>query len=223
MGRLLETIDTAGFAIIYSPPRNDPALIERAFSLGVDAVKVHCNVHHRASGNHFGTWLEERPTIATILDAASGPVGLMPGADEVLSREEFHDAIELGLDFIDIYDKHCPDWILDLPLTTMLALGHEHSPDDARDLEDLGVSAIEASIIAPADYGQALTIRDCELYCKLVRATKLPIIVPSQKKLTPASLVRLKRIGIRGVMLGTICLGSTLAELEERLPEFLDG
>ena len=39
------------FAVIAALPRNDLALAEAALEGGAQAVKVHCNVWHRASGN----------------------------------------------------------------------------------------------------------------------------------------------------------------------------
>ena len=39
------------FSVIAALPRNDLALAEAALEGGAQAVKVHCNVWHRASGN----------------------------------------------------------------------------------------------------------------------------------------------------------------------------
>lgn len=55
------------FSVIAALPRNDLALAEAALEGGAQAVKVHCNVWHRASGNTFGTFAENRTFLRELI------------------------------------------------------------------------------------------------------------------------------------------------------------
>ena len=54
MNPYLKMLENPKMTLIMSLPKNDPALCRAAFEAGADAVKVHINVEHRASGSRFG-------------------------------------------------------------------------------------------------------------------------------------------------------------------------
>ena len=220
--RTLDTIfENKPFVVIVSLPRNDVELACAAFDHGIDAIKVHTNVHHRASGTYFGTWTEERPIIEKILAFSKGPVGILPGGETTMTPAEMNQAISCGIDFFDIYDFHMPSWMFDLPIGKMVAVGQGYTLDDVRALDHLGMDYLEASIIPGNAYRQTLVAKDLESYSLLSAATSKPVLVPSQKALRPEDLCMLSRIGIRGVVLGTIAIGDTPQEFLNRLPAFI--
>lgn len=211
------------FLIIASLPQNDPEMARAAFSAGADAVKLHVNVHHRASGTRFGSWAEERPRIKRILSEAKGAVGLMAGAEQTVTPQEMAEAIRAGVSFIDIYDFDMPAWMLGVPASIMAAAGDGYTLERLKALEALGLDCLEASIMPHTEYGKRLSVRDLEDYRLIARAIKKPVFVPSQKKLAPDDLAWLKKAGVRGVLLGAICLGGTTESLAEILPRFVEA
>ena len=77
------------FSVIAALPRNDLALAEAALEGGAQAVKVHCNVCHRASGNTFGTFAENRTFLRELIALCGDvPVGLVPGGEDAYINEE---------------------------------------------------------------------------------------------------------------------------------------
>ena len=77
------------FSVIAALPRNDLALAEAALEGGAQAVKVHCNVWHRASGNTFGTFAENRTFLRELIALCGDvPVGLVPGGEDAYINEE---------------------------------------------------------------------------------------------------------------------------------------
>ena len=209
------------FLVIVSLPQNDFELALVAFSCAPDAIKVHLNVEHKASGTRFGGWAEEKNTIDQILRAATCPVGLMPGAETMITASELEAAQSAGIDFIDIYDFHMPPWMLNFPITKMIAVGSGYCFRDVKLLETLGADMIEASIVPSADYRQPLTVKDLEAYRLIVESTALPVVVPSQKKIEPSDIALLKQVGVKGVILGTISLGDTPESFQQQLPQFV--
>ncbi len=221
MRALDNILDNKPFIILVSLPRNDVGLACAAFDQGVHGIKVHTNVLHRASGNRFGSWDEERPVIEKILSFAKGPVGILPGGETTMTPREMEEAASIGIDFFDIYDFHMPCWMLDLPMGRMVAAGSQYSLRDIRALDHLGMDYLEASIVSGDCYRQPLVVKDLEAYSMVCAATNRPVLVPSQKALQPSDLPMLSRIGVRGVILGTIAIGDTMQDFSRRLPAFM--
>src|SRR5207237_10168995 len=110
--------------LVVSLPRNDVELARAAEQAGAQALKVHMNVHHHASGTRFGSLADEHERVREIIAAVKVPVGLMPGADpaKLPTADELTSLASAGLNFLDIYTNHMPLWFLDLPLRLILAL-----------------------------------------------------------------------------------------------------
>ena len=89
-----DRICTRKFSLIVSLPSNDLELAKVALAGGADAIKVHCNVWHRASGHSFGTYEENREFLKELIQLCGDvPVGLMPGTDQAFITNE--DRLEL--------------------------------------------------------------------------------------------------------------------------------
>lgn len=213
--------DGIEFPVIVSLPRHDLQLAIAAEECKVNGIKVHTNVEHVASGTKFSSWPQEREVIREIISKVTCPVGLMPGADETVSKAELEEAKQSGIAFIDIYEKHMPAWMMDHKTYRMAAVDSSFNVEHVRALESIGVDAIEASIIPSSEYGQKLTVQDLANYFSIVENVSIPVFVPSQKFLTPADLKELLIIGVRGVILGTIVLGNTPESFREKLPEYM--
>ena len=57
MSRIGEAL-ASKFVLLVSLTRNDPHLARIALENGADAIKVHLNCAHFASGTNFGSWEE---------------------------------------------------------------------------------------------------------------------------------------------------------------------
>lgn len=209
-----------GFAMIVSLPKNEGDLAAQAFEGGADAVKVHVNVEHRASGTRFGTWTEERDRIREVLVKSRGPVGLMPGAETTATWKELSEAMAGGIDFLDVYDHHMPAWMISAPITRMVAIGEHWSVEDIKVLGELQIDFLEASVQPPAEYGKPLTVKDLETYRRIVLASPVPVFVPTQKKIEPEEIPTLRAIGVGGIIVGAISLGKSTDSFTQRVARF---
>lgn len=221
MSRLIELMDDKDFLIIVSLPRHDLELAKVAYACGADALKVHINVEHKASGTTFGSWPEEKKVIESIVQAVDCPVGIMPGAQTTATEDELYDAARCGIDFLDIYDSDMPVWMLSSKMAKMVAIGPGFSLSDVQSLENLDADMLEASIIPSTQYRQPLTVKDLEMYHSIVVISELPVFVPSQKRIEPSDLVVLRDMGVQGVILGAVSIGDTLESFRERLPLYI--
>ncbi len=207
--------------LIVSLPRNDIELARAAAGAGADALKVHMNVSHHASGTQFGDYAREAPAIREIIGAMEIPVGLMPGADPAAlpTREELTVLAGDGLDFIDIYVQHMPLWFIDLPLNLIVALSEfDGFVEPAFYMTHLYTSPeqsvnrihmCEASIFPAEDYGQPFTYYDYRRLRILQEYVDAPLLVPTQKAITPEDARWLMRTGTGGLMIGAVVTGNT--------------
>ena len=100
------------FVLLVSLPRNDVACALAAQEAGADAIKVHLNVHHHASGTHYGTWQQEQPVIREILRSLTIPLGVVPGAQDIATDQDMAEMAAAGIDFWDAFVHHAPPRLL---------------------------------------------------------------------------------------------------------------
>jgi hypothetical protein len=215
-------------ALIVSLPRNDAELAKAAAAGGADALKVHINVHHDASGTHFGTLAEERRALEEIVSGVSIPIGIVPGAATMASREDLESLREMGLDFFDAFAHHMPAWMLSfVGMGRVAAIDGSYDPKDLPALEAAGAQAFEAAIVAHSEYGTPVTVRDIARYRQICAATSKPVIVPSQRKIESSDVPALvQKAGVRAVMIGAIVTGGDAVSIERATAVFraaLDG
>lgn len=207
------------FCLVVSLPRNDVDLAMAAQNSGADALKVHLNVHHHASGTHFGTWDAEKGALLEILKAAKIPVGIVPGSEVVATENEMGEMARCGFDFWDIYAHHMPIYLLEIEgMGKMVALDPSYEIWQARHLEAIGVEILEASILRQECYGAPLSALDLACYRMISKETALPVVVPTQRAILPKEVKHLKSCGVRAIMIGAIVTGRS-PEMIKRVTE----
>lgn len=218
--RFLEKLSKK-FCLLVSLPKNDPKLALIAEGQGADALKVHLNVKHHASGTLFKSWKDEKKKIKAILKNVKIPVGIVPGAETVAPLEEMLEMQELGLDFWDIFAHHLPGYLFDLKnMGKMTAINYEFPLDYLPELEGLGIDIIETSIIPPSEYGKPLTARDLAFYKYLIKKISSPAVIPTQRKIAPSDIVHLKKMGASGIGIGAVVTGHSKNELKKCVKAF---
>lgn len=208
--------------LIVSLPENRLDLAKAAIQAGVDAVKLHVNVDHRASGNHFGSVESYEEVFRSIRDEFAGPLGIVPGGSfEDIKQQEMEKLIELGFTFYSIYAHHLPSWMLGLNhIEKTFAISSDYNFDIIKSVKPLGISALEASIIPGEEYGSPLTFKDVLAYHSLVTNVDIPVLVPSQRKLVPSDIPLLATAGVRAIMLGAIVTGHTEESIQIAIQSF---
>ncbi len=228
---LIEHLTGPRPTLFVSLPANAAELAQAAVDGGADGLKVHINVHHEASGTHFGTYDQEASGIEAVLGVAAGrPVGIVPGAETMASEADLRSLAALGIDFFDAYAHHIPAWMVglrELDMGAMVALGAEHDWTDAIALGvDLAaanggwVDAIEASVIAHEGYGQRLTALDVARYTRLCRTVRVPIMVPTQRRIRPDEVGVLARAGVGALLIGAVVTGREPDSIGQATAEF---
>ena len=207
MNDYLRLLNGNRLTLIMSLPKNDPALCEAAFQAGADVVKVHINVEHRASGTHFGRLAEELPALQAMLDNRRGPMGLVPGGTLADALLDLSAAQSLPFSFYSLYAHNTP---AGLPLgetPVMAACDNTYTLEEAAEMARCGVQVLEASIVPGSEYGCPLSLRDLLRYGAIVRQVGIPVVVPTQRLITPEDVPALIRAGVKGLMIGAVVTG----------------
>ena len=210
---------TQKFTLVVSLPSNDLTLAKAALEGGADAVKVHCNVWHRASGHTFGTYEENKPFLKELIALCGDvPVGLVPGTDEAFITEpELRELEEMGLGFLSAYSHHLPSFAMDSErITNAVAIGSGYREADLEAIRDSDIQVLECSVVRGEEYGQDLTCADILRYSSIVKRTGKPCMVPTQKKIRPEDVKYLYRAGCTALMIGAIVFGQDPAPEELR-------
>lgn len=192
------------FTLVVSLPNNKLDLAKAALDAGADAVKVHINVLHAASGNLFGDFEHNRKFLNDLVAlAGERPVGLVTGgADNHLKEAELPLLEDLGVDFFSCYSEHLPAFMLKTKkLTRMVAL-HNTYDEILPAVKGSEIDVVEASIMKTTEYGKPLRYFDVLQYRKICQAVKQPVLIPTQKAILPEEVFALKDAGCKAVMIG---------------------
>ena len=218
----LSILNQKKLALIMSLPGNNVELARVAVEAGADVIKVHMNVQHRASGLHFGTFEEEKETLAQIREIAGDrPCGIVAGNSiEDVERDCFS-AAELGYSFVSLYATATPLSVLAYPhMKKMIALAPGYTLEDVRQLPSIGADVLEASVMNPQTYGQRLTAKELLEYAAIAEASKLPVVIPTQRAIRPEEVGQLASVGVAGIMIGAVVTGKEPDTVKRSIIEF---
>ena len=215
-----DRISAQKFTLIVSLPSNDLDLAKAALDGGADAIKVHCNVWHRASGHSFGSYQENREFLKELICLCDDvPVGLMPGTDEAfITNEDRLELEEMGLSFTSAYQHHLPPFMMESrKLTNVVAIDYRYTDETLEAVRESQIQVMEASVMEGKDYGLPLEETDIRRYAEIVAKTGKPWVIPTQKYIQPTQVKDLHQAGCKAIMIGAVVFGQdpTPEELRE--------
>lgn len=222
MSRLLKSLKENKFSLIASIPENKYELAKAAWESGVDAIKVHINVFHRASQNTFGSLECMREEFTRIIKDCPVPVGIVAGEDAVLVEEILDDIVKMGFDFVSLHGHFTPAGLVKRDdVTNFYAVDYTYSYDEINAVSNSFVADIlELSICEPSTYGTRLNARDLAKYERIAKNSNVPTVVPTQRLVKPCDVELLHKCGVSAVMVGAISMGKTKESISETLKEF---
>ena len=220
MNDYLKMLSEKKLTLIMSLPFNDPRLCRAAFDAGADAVKVHINVDHRASGTHFGRLAEERPALEEMLARRSGPMGLVLGGSLESVSLDAKEAGELPFSFHSVYAHHLPAWAVNGKAALMAACNDSYPTELIAAMPACGADVVEASVIPGSEYGQPLSLRDLLLYRRIAETVSVPVVVPTQRAIRPDEVRALISCGVKALMIGAVVTGKTQRSIADAVAAF---
>lgn len=202
-------LDWGRGTLVVSLASNDVQLARAAKEGGADALKVHVNVYHKASGNRFGSLEEEGERIREIVGVGL-PVGIVPGEERFISRSEAKELGRLGIAFVDVYLSWLRLYLFDSGLPVIPAVDAETPPQVWKGVRHLPGEWLEAAVVPKASYGTEPEAEDLARLAAVGKATRRKLLVPSQRRVEPSDLRHYFRVPwVHAVMIGAIVTGHT--------------
>ncbi|MBM7583142.1 putative N-acetylmannosamine-6-phosphate epimerase [Caldicoprobacter guelmensis] len=217
--KLSQMLNKNKMTLIVSLPQNRTELAEAAVRGGADALKVHANVFHQASGNRFGSVYEQREVFKELLDSFEVPIGLVPGAQVCASQDELKLAEQLGFSFLSVFVFHMPLYMLETKMDKMLAINESYDTAHLKVLNKLDVDIIEADVFSD-DKREKIHVSDLLRFGRIVESVDKPVVVPTQRIIEPDEVKFLYKLGIKGIMIGAIVTGSSPDSIERITRQF---
>lgn len=205
-----QLIEQNRFSLVVSLPSNSLGLAEAALEGGAQAVKVHCNVWHRASGHTFGTYGENREFLRQLIRLCGDvPVGLVPGGgDAFINEAERLELEKMGLDFFSSYSHHLPCQMMESKvLAKMVAIDCTYNQNTLDAVRRSAIDVLECSVQPGENYGTDLNYADILRYSDIVEKSGKPCLIPTQRKIKPGEVKHLYDAGCKAVMIGAIVMG----------------
>lgn len=205
-----QMIEQNKFSLVVSLPSNQLELARAALTGGAQAIKVHCNVWHRASGHTFGTYAENREFLKDLVALCKDvPVGLVPGgAEAFVSEEELYELEQMGVGFFSSYTRDLPCYMMDSKvLTKMAAIDDTYNQNTLDAVRRSAIDILECSVQPGENYGTPLNYADILRYSDIVDKSKKPCLIPTQRKIKPKEVHHLYDAGCKAVMIGAIVMG----------------
>lgn len=208
-------------SLIVSLPKNSLDYAKAAWENGANAIKVHINANHFASGTKFEDFNSEWESIELILRNSPIPVGIVLGDNQTDIIRDFKYVLQENFSFVSVYYDHATTEILAQDsLFKTVAIRQNISPQDYKSLEEMGIEALELSILDHSDYGEYLTVRDIMMYKTIIKHSNIPTILPTQRKIRVEDIEVLKGIGIRSLMIGVVVTGNDLEVFASQVSKY---
>lgn len=222
MSRFVDDVKKHPFSLLVSIPKNSPEFARAAESGGADGIKVHLNVKHPASGFDFGSFQEEKLNVEAVLKSVALPVGVVPGAESPVSIDEMAQLKKMGIDFFDIFAHDLPQHgYLGILLGRMICIDSRYTPE----MLDKVVSTkqadlFECSVIPHEGYGKPTEPNDFKRWAALAGQVKTPMMVSTQRAITPEECSALQEAGMKGIVIGVVVTGYTATDVENVTKRF---
>ncbi|MEG0943429.1 MAG: hypothetical protein RSD07_01415 [Angelakisella sp.] len=198
------------FSLVVSLPSNSLEMASAALEGGAQAIKVHANVWHRASGHTFGTYAENKPFLRQLIELCGDvPVGLVPGGEDAfVSAEERLELEAMGLGFFSSYLHHLPCHMMESKsLVKMAAIDSTYTQNTLDAVKHSSIDILECSVQPGELYGSDLHYSDILRYSDIAAKCGKPCLIPTQKNIRPDEVKHLYNAGCKAIMIGAIVMG----------------
>jgi hypothetical protein len=212
MPRLTEQLRRDEPTLCVSLLDNDTALAQAVEDAGADAIKLHINLAHAATGITLGDLDREADRLAAVVAAVSVPVGIVPRGRPGTTRAEAERLRDMGFDFIDLYGKHTSPEVLAVDgIDHWVAPTPDYTVDMLRVLAQRpDVDVVESCFFPVDSFGSPLCLDDLvrlAVGLEAIAPSGKPVVIPTDRRLEPHDVPALAEVGIRNFLIGYAVTG----------------
>lgn len=189
-------------------PQNSNEYASVAAQAGADAIMLGIDKTDTSLPGLFGSFDLMEDSIDSILSAASVPVGISIGDSRPLIEENWERIVSKPFSFVNMYAHHMPPFVLeDSRVDKLVSIGPGYMLEQVKSISETdGVTALEAAIVAPQGRNHIFSALDLATLGVLASLSAKPLLMRTQKKMSPRDVRSVMRLGLKGVSLDAAVL-----------------
>ena len=222
MEKLIDKLKRKKMCLIVSLPWNSYELAKQVWEAGADDIKVHINAFHQASGHQFGSLEDNREEFEKILKESPVPVGIVPGQNTNVCEAQIDKLVEMGFDFISLYNHHMPASLIDRKdISKFFGVAPDYSQAEIEYIAESPLTEmLEMSFLSVESPDERLNSRDIQRYRRVCEVAKCPTILPTQHYVKEEDIPLLHKIGVNAIMIGAIVTSNDKKMVVEKTKAF---
>ncbi len=199
------------YTVIASLPKNSTALAMSAVEGGADAVMLNIEGEEGSSPSHFGSYDLHDAYINDVISTVSAPCGLFIGGARLLTEEYWERIMSSAFSFVEMYAHQMPTFVLsDQRVKKVTAISTGYILEQVRQLSEMeGVEAVDVATVPHQSRGAPFSVLDYATLGVIAKLSSKPVLLRTQKKLTPGDISNVLSLGIRGLVIDPCILSGT--------------
>lgn len=190
------------YSVIAILPKNSVSLAIQAEQAGADALMLGVDGEDSSYPGHFGSYDLHDAYIKDALSTVSIPCGIGIGGARALNEEYWERIMSVQFSFVEMYAHQMPLYILsDSRVKKIVAIATGYILEQVKELSRLdGVEALDVAIVPPQARGNPFSALDFATLHLISELSAKPLLLRTQKKLTRGDLIKVLRLGVKGLV-----------------------
>jgi hypothetical protein len=199
------------YILIACLPKNSLSLATKAEEAGADAVLICVDGDETSYPGHYGSYDLHDVYIKDILSTLSIPCGIMIGNSRQPTKEYWERIMENNFSFVEMYAHNMPVFLLeDERVKKIAAISTGYMIEQVRHICRMEeVDAIDIATTPPQLRGNMYSLLDYVTLCLIAEISKKPIFLRTQKKITRDEIIKIVKLGVKGIVVDPCILSGT--------------
>jgi hypothetical protein len=209
-------------SVIADLPNNSTALAVQAEEAGVDAVLLNIDGDEGARPSQYGSYDLHDTYINDVISTVSVPCGILIGGARVLTEEYWERVMSSQFSFVEMYAHQMPLFVLaDGRVRKIAAISTGYILEQVKQISQMdGVEAIDSATVPSQGRGTPFNVLDYATVGLVTNLSSRPVLLRTQKRLTPADISKILRLGVKGFVVDPCVLSGTEEVYKEELLRF---
>lgn len=199
------------YSFIASLPKNSTSLAVKAEEAGVDAVLLNVDGEDTGYPGHYGSYDLHDVYINDVISTVKVPCGLFIGGAKQVSEAYWERIMSSNFSFVEMYAHQMPLSILSDPrVKKIVSVSAGYVIEQVRQISLVeGVEAIDAATVPNQLRGTPFSVFDYATVGLLASLSQKPLLLRTQKVMTPADISKVIGIGVKGLIVDPCILSGT--------------
>lgn len=190
------------YSVIASLPKNSMSFAARAEEAGVDAIMLNVDGDEDSFPAQYGSYDLHDVYINDVISTVSVPCGIFIGGARPIAQDYWERVMSSRCSFVEMYAHHMPLHALsDSRVKKIAAIGAGYILEQVKQISQLeGLEALDAAMTPSQARSAQFSLLDHATLAVVVGLSSKPVLLRTQKRLTREDIVRVVRLGVKGLV-----------------------